>query len=162
MSLPGSTRPRQEELAGKDKDPGKRSLPGRTKTPARGSCREGQPRHFRKLAATPRASRQGPVGGKLAGATRQTATARCLPRQGCLSAPKLQRIQRRVTPGLSQEHVARRCAAMRCEVASEADKEAIVAIGGAPNGRFLHCWSDQTGIKCSCPLPSELGRGHCR
>ena len=59
-------------------------------------------------------------------------------------------------------HVAGSCAAMRCEVASEADKEAIVAIGGAPNGRFLHCLGDRTGIKCPCPLPSELGRGHCR
>ena len=36
-----------------------------------------------------------------------------------------------------------------------------MAIGGAPNGRFLHCWGDRMGIKCPCPLPSELGRGHC-
>ena len=55
--------------------------------------------------------------------------------------------------------MAKSCAAMRCEVASEADKEAIVAIGGAPNGRFLHYWGDRTGIKCPCSLPSELGRG---
>ena len=25
----------------------------------------------------------------------------------------------------------------------------------------LHCWGDRTGIKCPCPLPPELGRGHC-
>ena len=62
--LTEKTRPRQEKLAGKDK------------TPARGACREGQPRHFRKLAATHRASRQDPTSGKLAGATRQR------PRQG--------------------------------------------------------------------------------
>ena len=61
-------------------------------------------------------------------------------------------------------HVAGGCAAERCEVAREDDEEAIAAIGGAPNGRFLHCLDDRTGIKCPCPLPSELGRGtvvHC-
>ena len=46
------------------------------KTPARGACREGQPRHFEELAATRHASRQGPVSDKLPGATRQR------PRQG--------------------------------------------------------------------------------
>ena len=62
--LTEKTRPRQEELAGKDK------------APARGACREGQPRHFKKLAATRRASRQDPASDKLPGATRQR------PRQG--------------------------------------------------------------------------------
>ena len=46
------------------------------KAPARGACREGQPRHFKELAATRHASRQDPVSDKLPDATRQR------PRQG--------------------------------------------------------------------------------
>ena len=46
------------------------------KAPARGACREGQPRHLKELAATRHASRRGPVSDKLPDATRQR------PRQG--------------------------------------------------------------------------------
>ena len=46
------------------------------KAPARGACREGQPRHLKELATTRHASRRGPVSDKLPDATRQR------PRQG--------------------------------------------------------------------------------
>src|SRR3954470_19474956 len=68
------TRPRQEELAGpRRQDPGKRSLPGRPsrgpKASARGARWEGQTKAPReKLAAVPRAPRQGLTSGKLSGA----------------------------------------------------------------------------------------------
>ena len=48
----------------------------------------------------------------------------------------LQRIRRRVAAGPLQAHVAGSCAAKQCEVASGDDEKAIVASGGAPNGRF--------------------------
>ena len=45
----GQPRPRQEELARKaNPGPGKRSLPGRDKTPAREACRGGHSRHTKK------------------------------------------------------------------------------------------------------------------
>ena len=81
QGLPGD---RQDHLwLLRRQDPGKRSLPGshsRTKysspggkAPARGACREGQSRQHKELAATRRASRQGPVSDKLPDPTRQGA-----------------------------------------------------------------------------------------
>ena len=130
----------------KRQDPGKRSLPGshsRTKystredkAPARGACREGQPRHLKELAATRHASQQGPVSGKLPDATRQR------PRQGacrgklplCTHAPAHPPTCR---PGTFPGARAERLCSQRCGVASGADNTAIVASGGAPDGPFL-------------------------
>ena len=80
------------------------------KTPARGACREGQPRHLKELAATRHASRQGPVSDKLPDATRQR------PRQGACrgshhSVSTLQHIHQRVALGPFQAYVAGGCAA---------------------------------------------------
>ena len=113
------TRPRQEELAGKQ-----------------GTSR--------RLAATPRASRQGPRAGKLAGPTRGG------PRQGtcrgrrpfCAHAPAHPPT---VALGASPGARGGRLCSQRCAVACEADKIAIVANGGAPNGPFLHCLCDSDG-----------------
>ena len=60
--------------------------------------------------------------------------------------PKLQRTQRRVITRPSQGHMARHYAAMRSKVANGADRGAIVATRGSPNGRFFTLWGDQTGI----------------
>ena len=55
------------------------------------------------------------------------------------------RIRRRVAAGPFQAHVAGSCAAKRCEVASGDDEKAIVANGGAPNGRFSALLGDADG-----------------
>ena len=130
--LTEKTRPRQEELAGKDK------------APARGACREGQPRHLKELAATRHASRQGPVSDKLPDATRQR------PRQGacrgkpplCARAPAHPPTCRSGTlPGVRGG----RLCSQGCAVVSGADKIAIVASGGVPDGPFLHYLGDVDG-----------------
>ena len=114
------------------------------KAPARGACREGQPRHPKELTATRRTSRQGTVSDKLPGPTRQR------PRQGacrgrlplCTRAPAHPPTCRPGTfPGARGE----RLCSQRCKVASGADKIAIVANGGVPNGPFLHCLGDTDG-----------------
>ena len=129
------------------------------KAPARGAGREGQPRHHKELAVTRHASRQGPVSGKLPDAARQR------PRQGacrgklplCTRAPAHPPTCRsRTLPGVRGG----RLCSQRCAVASGADKIAIVASDGVPDGRFCTIWATQTGIQCPCPLPSELGIEH--
>ena len=135
--------------------PGKRSLPGshsRTKylsqgnkAPARGACREGQPRHLKELAATRHASRRGPVSDKLPDATRQQ------PRQGacrgklplCTRAPAHPPT---CHPGTFPGVRGNRLCGQRCTVASDADKTAIVASGGVPDGPFCTVWATQMGI----------------
>ena len=114
------------------------------KAPARGACREGQPRHFEELAATCHVSRQDPVSDKLPGATRQR------PRQGachgrlslCTRAPAHPPACR---PGAFPGAHGRRLSSQRCEVASNADKITIVANGGIPDSPFLHCLGDTDG-----------------
>ena len=114
------------------------------KAPARGACREGQPRHFKELAATRRASRQGPVSDKLPGPTRQR------PRQGacrgklplCTRAPAHPPTCR---PGAFLGARGERLCSQRCTVACDADKTAIVASGGVPDGPFLHYLGDADG-----------------
>ena len=123
--LTEKTRPRQEELAGKDK------------APARGACREGQPKHVQKTCHDAPRVLARPDGRQACRHDKRRAAARHLSRQGCHLTPKIQRVQQRVTPGPPQEHVARRCTAMRSEVASGADRDAVVATGGSPNGRFF-------------------------
>ena len=114
------------------------------KAPARGACREGQPRHLKELAATRHASRQGPVSDKLPDATRQR------PRQGacrgkpplCARAPAHPPTCRSGTlPGVRGG----RLCSQRCAVASGADKIAIVASGGVPDGPFSHYLGDVDG-----------------
>jgi len=85
----GQPRPRQEELAGKtNQGPGKRSLPGRDKTPARGACREGHSRHTKK------ACRDAPcvparTGERQASRRDKTTTAaRSMPRETPTSCPR--------------------------------------------------------------------------
>ena len=114
------------------------------KTPARGVCREGQPKHSKELAAMRHASRQGPVSDKLPDATRQR------PRQGaCRDKPPLYArapahpptCRPRTFPGARGKGLC----SQRCAVTCEADKIAIMASGGAPNGPFLHCLGDSDG-----------------
>ena len=59
--------------------------------------------------------------------------------------PTLQRIHQRVALGASPGARGGRLCSQRCAVACEADKIAIVANGGAPNGPFLHCSGDSDG-----------------
>ena len=108
------------------------------KAPARGACREGQPRHLEELAATRYASRQGPMSDKLPGATRQH------PRQGACRDKLPLRTRAPAhpptcRPGAFPGTRGRRLCSQRCAVACEADKIPIVASGGAPDGPFLHC-----------------------
>src|SRR3954464_15248542 len=116
-----STRPRQEELAGK----ANQGISG-------------------KLAATHHASRPGLASGKFPGAARQPprqATCRGKsPPQDCAPAHPSTRHS-----GALPEA---RGGALRSQgraVACGADKIAIVANGGAPNGPFQHCSGDPDG-----------------
>ena len=116
--------------------PGKRSLPGRpTKAPARGACREGQPRPRQEDLA---GKRQGPGKRSLpgrpttalqetcrdaphvparsgerqaSGLDKTTTPTRYLPGASCHSIPALQRTRPRVAMRLSQGRVAGACAA---------------------------------------------------
>ena len=114
------------------------------KASARGACKEGRPRHLKELAATHHASRQGPVSDKLPDATRQR------PRQGacrgkwplCALAPAHPPT---CHPGAFPCARGERLCSQRCPVACDADKVAIVASGGVPDGPFLHCLGDADG-----------------
>ena len=114
------------------------------KAPARGACREGQPRHLKELAATRHASRRGPVSDKLPDATRQR------PWQGACRS-KLPLCTRAPAhpptchPGTFPGARVKRLCGQRCAVASDADKIAIVASGGVPDGPFLHYLGDVDG-----------------
>src|SRR4051812_44005516 len=59
--------------------------------------------------------------------------------------PALQFTYQRVALGLFQAHVAGGCAARGVRWRAGADKIAIMANGGAPNGLFLHCLGDTDG-----------------
>ena len=56
--------------------------------------------------------------------------------------PTLQRIHQRVALGAFPGARGERLCSQRCAVACEADKTAIMASGGAPDGPFLHCLGD--------------------
>ena len=111
---------------------------------ARGACQEGQPRHLKELAAMRHASRQGLVSDKLPGAARQR------PRQGACRgnrplytyAPAHPSTCR---PGTFPGARGKRLCGQRCAVASDADKIAIVASGGVPDGHFLRYMGDVDG-----------------
>src|SRR3954468_9059393 len=131
------TRPRQEELAGttkpKHQGPGERSSPGRpTKAPQE------------KLAAAHHAPRQGLASGKLSGAARQPprqATCRGKsPPQACAPAHLPTR-----RPGAPPKARGEAPCSLRRAVARNADRIAIVANGGAPNGPLRHCSGDPDG-----------------
>ena len=96
---------------------------------------EGQPRHLKELSTMRHASRRGPVSDQLPDATRQR------PRQGacrgkpplCARAPAHPPTCRSGTlPGVRGG----RLCSQGCAVASGADKIAIVASGGVPDGPF--------------------------
>src|SRR3954470_1629520 len=124
-SLPG--RPLEAQ------DPGKRSLPGRPTKAFQGNCRDA-----RRVPARP-GERQAPRRDKTSTAARR------LPRQATTPQPTLQLIHQRVALGPFQTYVARGCAARGMRWQSNADKIAIVANGGAPDGPFLHCLGDADG-----------------
>ena len=114
------------------------------KTPARGACREVQPRHHKERAATRHASRQGSVSDKLLGATRQ------YPRQGACRDKLPLSTRAPVHPPTCRPEAfpgarGKRLCSQRCAVACDADKIAIVASGGVPDGPFLHCLGDADG-----------------
>ena len=131
--LTEKTKPRQEELAGKDK------------APARGACREGQPSHFQETCRDAPRVPASPDERQAFERDKTTTAARRLPRRSHHSVPTLQHIRRRAAVGPFQEHVLGSCAAKRCEVASGDDEKAIVASGGAPNGRFSALLGDADG-----------------
>ena len=59
--------------------------------------------------------------------------------------PTLQRIHQRVALGAFPGARGGRLCSQRCAVACEADKIAIVASSGIPDGTFLHCLGDADG-----------------
>src|SRR3954469_22031472 len=152
------TRPRQEELAGpRRRGPGKRSLPGRgDKTPAsttkpkhQGPGKRSSPGRptkapQEKLAAAHHSPRQGLASGKLSGAARQPprqATCRGKsPPQACAPAHLPTR-----RPGDLPKARGGALRSLRRAVACNADRIAIVANGGAPNGPLRHCSGDPDG-----------------
>ena len=115
------TRPREEELAGKANQGIPRNLPRRATRPGKA------------WRATSFRARQDHDRGKaLAAASGH-------------SVPMLQRIHQRVTLGAFPGARGGRLCSQRCAVACEADKIAIVANGGVPDGPFLHCLGDTDG-----------------
>src|SRR3954462_5792223 len=107
-----STRPRQEELAGKADQGTTRDLLRRATRPSK------------DRRATSSRARQGINRGKaLAAASHHP-------------APALQLIHPRVALGPFQAYVARGCAARSMRWQSNADRVAVVANGGAPDGPF--------------------------
>src|SRR3954470_9181492 len=142
-------RPRQEELAGpKRQGPGKRSLPGRPAEEPRprqeelaGKANQGI---LRKLTATRLASRPGLASGKFPGAVRQpprraTRRGKSPPQAFAPAHPPT-----RHSGGLPEACGGALCS-RRHAVACGADKIAIVANGGAPNGPLQHCSGDPDG-----------------
>src|SRR3954468_16401517 len=147
--LAKKTRPRQEELAGpKRQDPGKRSLPGRPAEEQRprqeelaGKANQGI---LRKLAATHHAPRPGLASGKFPGATRQpqrqaTCRGKSPPRACAPAHPPTRQ------SGALPEARGWALRSRRHAVACDADKIAIMANGGAPNGPLRHCSGDPDG-----------------
>ena len=59
--------------------------------------------------------------------------------------PTLQHIHQRVALGAFPGARGERLCSQRCAVACDADKIAIVASGGAPDGPFLHCFGYADG-----------------
>ena len=83
------SRPRQEELAGKaNQGPGKRSLPGRDKTLARGACREGHSRHTKKACRDAPCVPARPGEQQAPKHDKTTTAARSLPRETPTSCPR--------------------------------------------------------------------------
>ena len=120
-SLPGRTRPWQEELVGKANQGISRNLPRRATRPGKA------------WRGTSFRARQDNGRGKALAAA------------GGHSVPALQRIHQRVAlRGFSGTHGGRLCS-QGCAVACNADKIAIVAGGGTLNGPFLHCLGDANG-----------------
>src|SRR3954469_17682617 len=116
----------------------------RHKTPAGGACREGQPRHLKELAATRHVSRRGPVSGKPPDATRQR------PRQGVCCGKLPLRTHAPAHPPTCRSGTipgvrGGRLCSQRYAVASGADKIAIVANGGVPDGPFFALFGDADG-----------------
>ena len=107
----------------------------------------------RRLAATPHASRQGPAAGKLADATREGPRQGCHPNSSASSDVSPQGHPRGTWRGTAQPCGVR----WQAELTETPSWQPVAHLTVVS----LHCWGDQTGIKCPCPLPSELGRGHC-
>ena len=131
--------------------PGKRSLPGRPTKAHQGTCRDApraparrQGPGKRSLPGRPTKVPRSPVSDKLLDATRQRS------RQGacrsklplCTHAPAHPPTCR---PGTFPGARGKRLCSQRCVVASDADKIAIVASGGVPDGPFLHYLGDVDG-----------------
>ena len=80
------------------------------KAPARGACREGQPRHLKELAVTRHASRRDPVSDKLP-ERQDNDRGKALAAASYHSVPALQHIHQRVALGPFQARMAGGCAA---------------------------------------------------
>ena len=123
----GQTRPRQEDLAGKRQDPGKRSLPGRLLKAYQESLPRRALRPGKIRRATSFRTRQDDdpgkvlVGGQLPPHIRAPAHPPACRHEASSGA--------RGGSLCSQGYA----------VASGDEEKAIVANGGAPNGHFLHC-----------------------
>ena len=107
--------------------PGKRSLPGRPTEASQGTCRDAP-----RVPARP--------GERQASGRDKTTTA-----ASGHSVPTLQRIHQRVALGAFPGTRGGRLCSQRKAVAFDADKIAIVAGGGTPDGPFLHCLGDTDG-----------------
>ena len=104
--------------------PDKRSLPGRPTKAFQGTCCDAP-----RVPARP--------GERQASGRDKTMAA-----AGYHTVPTLQNIHQRVALGAFPGARGGRLCSQRCAVACEADKTAIVASGGAPNGPFLHFMGD--------------------
>ena len=131
-------RPRQEEIAGK--------------------ANQGA---SRRLTAMPCASRQGQAAGKLAGATREgPRQSACRGKAATLhpNSSASSDVSPQGHPRSTWRGVAQPCGARwRAELTRRPSWRTVAHLTVVS----LHCWGDRTGIKCPCPLLSELGRGHC-
>ena len=132
--------PRKRSLPGRPtkarhlrrQDPGKRSLPGRPTKASQGTCRDAP-----RVPARP-GERQAP------GRDKTTTAAKRLPRQATTlylhssTSPTCR-------PGAFPGTCGKRLCSQRGAVAGDADKIAIMASGGVPDGPFLHYLGDVDG-----------------
>ena len=133
---------------------------GMTCSSSAGKANQGIPRNLpRRATRSGKATR--PRQEELAGKTNQgtsrpgerqasgpdkiTTAARRLPRQAATLCPRSSASTNVSLWGASPGARGGRLCSQRCVVACEADKIAIVANGGAPNGPLLHCSGDSDG-----------------
>ena len=121
--------------------PRQEELAGKGKTPARGACREGQ------------RPRQEELAGKANQGACRSKAATLHPSSSASNDVSPQDYPRSTWRGAVQPCGAR----WQAKLTRRPSWRSVAPLTVVS----LHCWGDRTGIKCPCPLPSELGRGHC-